>query len=162
MQHLEWPHWVFSTDITDVIVAISQPICMGGAGWATATPHSTACTVVIYCKSLNVLLNTLIEQSSINFDHLAYKNTYGSIVHLLNFGKLTEMLHLANCHTHTLSMHCRDTRLSCLVCFSGVDFANHVKSRLRQWDPWKALDGSYGTDIQPCVSETSLRPSKLV
>ena len=32
----------------------------------------------------------------------------------------------ANSHTHTLSMHCCNTRLSCLVCFSRADFANHV------------------------------------
>ena len=68
----------------------------------------------------------------------------------------------ANSHTHTLSMHCCNTRLSCLVCFSRADFADHVKSRLRQWDPWRALDGRYGSDIHPCVSETSLRPSRLV
>ena len=60
----------------------------------------------------------------------------------------TEISHLANCtflaqlrinHTHTLSMHCCNTRLSCLVCFSRTDFAYHVKSWLRQWDPWRAL-----------------------
>ena len=67
-----------------------------------------------------------------------------------------------NSHTHTLSMHCCNTRLSCLVCFSIADFADHVKSQLRQWDPWRALDGSYGSDIHPCVSETSHRPSRLV
>ena len=68
----------------------------------------------------------------------------------------------ANSHTHTLSMHCCNTRLSCLVCFSRADFANHMKPRLRQWDPWRALDGRYGSDIHPCVSETSHRPSRLV
>ena len=65
-------------------------------------------------------------------------------------------------HTHTLSMHCCNTKLSCLVCFSRVDFADNVKPRLRQWDPWRALDGRYGSDIHPCVSETSIRPSRLV
>ena len=68
----------------------------------------------------------------------------------------------ANGHTHTLSMHCSNTRLSCLVCFSRVDFADRVKPQLRQWDPWRALDGRYGSDIHPCVSETSHRPSRLV
>ena len=63
----------------------------------------------------------------------------------------------ANSHTHTLSMHCCNTRLSCLVCFSRADFADHVKPRLRQWDPWRALDGKYGSDIHPCVGETSLK-----
>ena len=41
-------------------------------------------------------------------------------------------------------------------------FANHVKLLLRQWGPWRVLDGRYGSDIHPCVSETSLRPSRLV
>ena len=68
----------------------------------------------------------------------------------------------ANSHTHTLSMHCCNTRLSCLVCFSRADFANHVKPRLRQWDPWRALDGRYGSDVHPRVSETSHGPSRLV
>ena len=63
----------------------------------------------------------------------------------------------ANIHTHTLSMHCYNTRLSCLVCFSRADFANHVKSRLRQWDPWRALDGRYGSGIHPGVGDTSLK-----
>ena len=67
----------------------------------------------------------------------------------------------ANSHTHTLSMHCCNTRLSCLVCFSRADFADHVKPRLRQWDPWRALDGRYGSDIHPCVSEMSHSPSRL-
>ena len=89
--------------------------------------------------------------------------------YVTGFWKTDEMSHLANCFllaqliaTHTLSMHCCNTRLSCLVCFSRADFADHVKSQLRQWDPWKALDGSYGSDIHPCVSETSHRPSRLV
>ena len=68
----------------------------------------------------------------------------------------------ANSHTYTLSMHCWNTRLSYLVCFSRADFADHVKSRLRQWDPWRALDGRYGSDIHRCVNETSHRPSRLV
>ena len=68
----------------------------------------------------------------------------------------------ANSHTHTLLVHCCINRLNWLVCFSRAGFANHVKSRLRQWGPWRALDGRYGPDIHPCVSETFLRPSRLV
>ena len=49
------------------------------------------------------------------------------------------------------------TGLSWLVCFSRADFANRVKSRLRQWDPWRALDGRCWSDIHPCVGETSLK-----
>ena len=67
-----------------------------------------------------------------------------------------------NSHTHTLSMHRCNTRLSCLVCFSRADFADHVKPQLRQCDPWRVLDGRYWSDIHPCVSETSHRPSRLV
>ena len=36
-------------------------------------------------------------------------------------------------------------------------FANHMKSRLQQWGPWRALDERYGYDIHPCVSEASLK-----
>ena len=77
--------------------------------------------------------------------------------HNVTLGQLY-LLDPANSHTHTLSMHCCNTRLSCLVCFSRADFADHVKPRLRQWDPWRALDGRHGSDIHPCVSETSHRP----
>ena len=34
---------------------------------------------------------------------------------------------------------------------------DHVKSRLRQWDPWRALDERHGSDIHPCYGETSLK-----
>ena len=81
--------------------------------------------------------------------------------HNVTLGQL-HFLGPANSHAHTLSMHCCNTRLSCLVCFSRADFADHVKPRLRQWDPWRALDGRYGSDIHPCISETSHRPSRLV
>ena len=63
----------------------------------------------------------------------------------------------ANSHTHTLSVHCCINGLSWLVCFSRTGFADHVKSRLRQWSPWRTLDGRYGSDIHPCVGETSLK-----
>ena len=63
----------------------------------------------------------------------------------------------ANSHTHILPVHCCITGLSWLVGFSIHGFANHVKSRLRQWDPWRALDGRHGSDIHPCIGETSLK-----
>ena len=63
----------------------------------------------------------------------------------------------ANSHTHTLPVYCCINGLSWLVCFSRAGFADHVKSRLRQWDPWRALDGRHGSDIHPCVSETSVK-----
>ena len=54
-------------------------------------------------------------------------------------------------------MHCCIAGLSWLACFSRAGFADRVKSRLRHWDPWRALDGRYGSDIHPCVRETSLK-----
>ena len=82
----------------------------------------------------------------------------------LDLQKLAIMSHLANCifigpannHTRTLPMHCCIYGLSWLVWFSGAGFVDHVKSWLRQWSPWRALDGRYGSDIHPCVSEVSL------
>ena len=63
----------------------------------------------------------------------------------------------ANSHTRALSMHWCITGLSWLVCFSRAGFADRVKSRLRQWDPWRALNGRCESDIHPCVGETSLK-----
>ena len=64
----------------------------------------------------------------------------------------------ANSQTYTLPMHCCIDGLSWLVCFSGAGFADHVKSQLRQSGPWRRiLDGRYGSDIHPCVSEASLK-----
>ena len=63
----------------------------------------------------------------------------------------------ANSHTHTLPVYCCINGLSRLVCFSRHGFADHVKSRLRQWDPWRALDGRHGSGIHPCIGETSLK-----
>ena len=76
------------------------------------------------------------------------------------------MSHLVNCILlaqliailiHYPSMHCFIDGLSWLVYFSGAGFANYVKSWLRQWGPWRALDGRYGSHIHPCVSEASLK-----
>ena len=65
-------------------------------------------------------------------------------------------------YTHTLLMHSGIVRLSWLVRFSGANFADYVKSRLRQWGPWRALDGRYGSWIGLSVSVTFLRTSMLV
>ena len=74
----------------------------------------------------------------------------------INFGQLL-FIGPANSHTHTLPVHCCINGLSWLVCFSRHGFADHVKSRPRQWDPWRALDGRHGSDIHPCIGETSLK-----
>ena len=96
------------------------------------------------------------------------------IVHVTGYWKLTKMSHLAYfillaqliARLLHYPVHCCINRLSWLVCFSRTGFANHVKSQLRQWGPWRELDGRYGmvyvSDTHPCVSETSLRPSRLV
>ena len=91
--------------------------------------------------------------------------------YVTGFWKPTKMSHLANC-TFLVQLIAIFIHYPCTVaipglaawsvCISRVDFAEHVKSRLRQWDPWRALDGRYGSDIHPCVSETSLSRSRLV
>ena len=81
---------------------------------------------------------------------------YWKTVHNVTLGQL-HFIGPANSHPHTLSMHCYIIGLSWLVCFSRAGFADRVKSWLRQWDPWRALDGRYGSDIHPCVGETSLK-----
>ena len=81
---------------------------------------------------------------------------YWKTDHNVTLGQL-HFIGPANSHTHALSMHCCITGLSWLVCFSRAGFADRVKSRLRQWDPWRALDGRCGSDIHPCVGETSLK-----
>ena len=68
----------------------------------------------------------------------------------------------ANGYTCTLHIHSAITRLGWLVCFSRVSFANPVNSWLRQWDPWRVLHGSHGSEIHPSDRETSFRPFKHV
>ena len=58
---------------------------------------------------------------------------------------------------YTLPIHCCIDGLRWLVCFSGVGFADHVKSWLIQWGPWRALYGRKWSDIHPCISEASLK-----
>ena len=91
---------------------------------------------------------------------------HNKLIMWLNIGKPTMYAHLANCFLlaqliatliHYHAIHCCINGLSWLVCFSRHGFADRVKSQLRQWDPWRALDGRYGSDIHPCVGETSLR-----
>ena len=86
----------------------------------------------------------------------SYVTGFAKTNHNVTLGQL-HFIGPANSHTHTLPMHCCIDGLSWLVCFSGAGFADHVKSRLRQWGPWRALDGRYGSDIHPCVGEASLK-----
>ena len=80
-----------------------------------------------------------------------YVTGFWKTVRNVTLGQL-HFLGPANSHTHTLSMHCCSTRLSCnLLSFSRADFVDHVKPQLRQWDPWRALDGRYESDIYLCV-----------
>ena len=48
-----------------------------------------------------------------------------------------------------------------MICFSRMGFDNHIKSQLRQYGPWRALDGRYGSDIHPCVCKMSLKSSRF-
>ena len=95
------------------------------------------------------------KQASAKADPSTFVTGYWKTNHNVTLGQL-HFIGPANSHTHALSMHCCITGLSWLVCFSRAGFADRVKSRLRQWDPWRALDGWYGSDIHPCVGETSL------
>ena len=87
---------------------------------------------------------------------LVYVTGYWKTDHVRTFGQLL-FIGPANSHTHTLPVHCCINGLSWLVCFSRHGFADHVKSRLRQWDPWRALGGRHGSGIHPCIGETSLK-----
>ena len=61
----------------------------------------------------------------------------------------------ANSHTHTLPIHCCINRLSWLACFSRAGFVDHVKSWLRWWGSWRALDRRYGFDtLKPALTTT--------
>ena len=64
-----------------------------------------------------------------------YVTGYWKIDHNVTLGQLL-FVGATNSHTHTLPMHCCINGLSGLVCFSRAGVADHVKSQLRQWDPW--------------------------
>ena len=106
--------------------------------------------VNIYLRKINIWLLRSYNIASV------FVTGYWKTEHNVTLGQL-HFIGPANSHTHTLSMHCCINGLSQLVCFSRAGFADRVKSRLRQWDPWRALDGRYGSDIHPCVGETSLK-----
>ena len=76
--------------------------------------------------------------------------------HNVTLGQL-HFLGPANSHTHTLSMNCCNTRLSCLVCFSRADFADHVKPRLR--GHWM---GGMGLIFTPVLVKRVIGHSRLV
>ena len=92
----------------------------------------------------------------------------------LDFGKTPKKINFtlglfhfigpASSYTHTLLMHNDIARFSWLVAsyISSVSFSNHLKSWLRLWGPQRTLDGRYQSEISPSVSETSLRPSRLI
>ena len=84
--------------------------------------------------------------------------------------KPTEMSHLA----YSISLAQLIATLIhylCTVAFIGLaDWSAFLEQVLlsmqrHEWDNgpiWRAQDGKYGSDIHPCVSEMSLRPSRLV
>ena len=68
----------------------------------------------------------------------------------------------SNSYTHTLLIHSAITRLGWMVCFSRASFAVHVNAWLRQQDPRRVLHRRNWSEIDPSVSETSLRPFRHV
>ena len=86
---------------------------------------------------------------------IKYVTGFAITNHNVTVGQL-HFIGLTNGHNHALPMHYCIDGLRWLVCFYGAGFADHVKSRLRQWSPWRVLDGRCGSDINPCVGEASL------
>ena len=93
--------------------------------------------------------------------------TYICIYMWLDIGKLTKMSRLAysillaqliDTLICTLPVHCCINRLSWLICLSRA----YCRPCEVTTEPMGVLDGRYGSDIHPCVSETCLRPSRLV
>ena len=146
-----------------VCMCVCMSVCMYVCMYVCLSVCLYVCMFVCMCVCMCICMSVCVSVC-------VYVCVKGEAIYVTGFWKTNRNVTLgqlyflgpANSHTHTLSMHHCNTRLSCLVCFSRVDFSDHVKSRLRQWDPWKALDGRYGSDIHPCVSEKSHRPSKLV
>ena len=115
--------------------------------------------IVIVSFSLSLSPNKLMYMpnlTQLTFYIIIYVTGYWKTDHNVTLGQL-HFIGPANSHTHTLSMHHCIIGLSWLVCFSRAGFADRVKSWLRQWDPWRALDGRCGSGIHPCVGETSLK-----
>ena len=129
-----------------------------------AVHNQWKCYINVACNMdvLRVLLIYLHSPSGTvrRWESCIYVTGYWKTDHVRTFGQLL-FIGPANSHTHTLPVHCCINGLSWLVCFSRHGFADHVKSRLRQWDPWRALDGRYGSDIHPCIGETSLKALQL-
>ena len=118
--------------------------------------HQCTVSIVAMTPAMHNLL-PICQSFSINcHNRVIYVIGYWKSDHNVTLGQL-HFIGPANSHTHALSMYCCINGLNWLVCFSKAGFANRVKSQLRQWDPWRALDGRYGSDIHPCVGETSLK-----
>ena len=89
---------------------------------------------------------------------------------MTGFWKTTQIVTLSlfhfigptNGYTCTLHIHSAIARLSWLVCFSRVSFANPVNPWLRQWDSWRVLNGRHGPEIHPSDGEMYLTPFKHV
>ena len=75
----------------------------------------------------------------------------------LDVGKL-----IGPANSYTLIHYPFTVALLGLADWSALSFADHVKSRVRQWGPQRALDERNGSEMGPCVSEMSPRPSRLV
>ena len=130
-------------------------VCVCVCACACVRAYVCVC-VCVWCVCVCMKASYLTMIRSNNAWILVYVTGYWKTDHNVTLGQL-HFIGPANSHIHALSMHCCISGLSRLVCFSRAGFADHVKSRLRQWDQWRALDGRCGSDIHPCVGETSLK-----
>ena len=92
----------------------------------------------------------------------------------LDFGKLIEMWYLTYSilfpqliamlihYPCTVALPSLADWMSAFLDLECICFDDHVKWWLRQWGSWRALDGRYGSDIHPWVSEASLRLPRLI
>ena len=102
-------------------------------------------------------VHSYIANMSYQLDFVwAYVTGYWKTDHNVTLDQL-HFIGPANSHTHALSVHWCIIGLGWLVCFSRAGFVDRVKLWLRQWDPWRALDGRNGSDIHPCCCETPLK-----
>ena len=108
-----------------------------------------------YCAGLLIVSYFIQNLIGLVCYQSLYVTGYWKTDHNVTLGQLL-FIGPANSHNHILSVHCCINGLSWLVCFFRASFADHVKS-LRQWGPWRPLDGRYGADIHLCVGEMSLK-----
>ena len=90
----------------------------------------------------------------------SYVTGFAKTVH---YGTNIKFNFIASAYSYiqVLSIHSVLNGLVPLVCFSGGWFADHAKSRLRQWHHWRAPIGWHGAVTLPTEGQTSQRPNGL-